>query len=128
MDVANDDFAIRQPSYVRAIFQPASLRGYRPKTKRLPLWLDYILYGPPVIRDSSPGSMAMVFGRTDHDTTWNRKPKGTLKRSFNGLALIAAYIFFFFVPIGLIYQQGIKPYHAPPPLPLAELSVKRRRR
>ena len=103
-------FSHRQPTYIRALLQPSSLRGYARKNKSLPAWLDYSLYGPPVIRDSSPGAMAYIFGRTEHDTNW--KKKSAIQRGINAAFLIAAYIFFLYVPFHLIITKGVKPYRS----------------
>lgn len=99
-------FELRQPGYLKALMEPASLDGYEPKWSGkdgykfswIPPWMDYWLFGPPVIRDSSPGVMAMIFGRTEHDKEWNPKPKGPLQMSFNNLCLIFMYILFMYVP------------------------------
>eukprot|EP00322_Chrysochromulina_rotalis_P025702 CAMPEP_0115861174 /NCGR_PEP_ID=MMETSP0287-20121206/17518_1 /TAXON_ID=412157 /ORGANISM="Chrysochromulina rotalis, Strain UIO044" /LENGTH=155 /DNA_ID=CAMNT_0003315543 /DNA_START=30 /DNA_END=497 /DNA_ORIENTATION=- len=107
---AIDEFNRKQPSYMRALFQPSCLRDYKPKNKSTPKWLDYWLYGPPAVRDSSPGGMAVIFGRTEHDKDYYPNGKSTLLRSFNGLFLICAYIFFLYVPYHMIYMDGIKPY------------------
>ena len=107
------DFVQRQPSYLRATFVPASLRGYKAKYPVLPRFLDYALFGPPVIRDSSPGGMAYVFGRTEHDTQWNKKPKGSLARGMHMLVLFSAYIFFLYAPVHFIWNLGVKPYYRP---------------
>ena len=103
-------FSHRQPTYIRALLQPSSLRGYARKNKSLPAWFDYWLYGPPVIRDSSPGAMAYIFGRTEHDTNW--KKKSAIQRGINAAFLIAAYIFFLYVPFHLIITKGVKPYRS----------------
>jgi len=110
---AAEAFRQQQPSYLRAMFQPSSLRGYQPKNKGIPAWLDYALYGPPVIRDSSPGVMAYIFGRTEHDKLWNPTKKGPHVRGVNILCLIAMYIFFLYVPYHAIYMLGVKPFHSP---------------
>lgn len=115
--MADSDFQTRQPGYLRAIIDPSSLKGYKPKNKGLPLWLDYSLYGPPAVRDSSPGVMAMIFGRTEHDTEWNPKKKNVVLRSFNTLCLIAMYIFFMYLPYHRIYYDGIKPFREGTPAP-----------
>lgn len=118
-----------QPSYIRAWWNPKSLWGYKPKNKRIPAWLDYSLYGPPEVRSSDPyenvwcGLFAVVFGRTEHDTTWNSKntwqgrmglrgtpKKGMALRSFNSLVLICMYILFLYVPFHKIYWKGYVPY------------------
>ena len=116
-------FAQRQPSYWRAILQPSSLDGYEAKQANLPRWLDYALFGPPAVRDSSPGAMAYIFGRTEHDVKWNPKKKGPLTRGFNAIFLIASYIFFCVLPCAharrtlsrlLVFLRGmtVSPLHA----------------
>lgn len=121
-----DEFARRQPSYFTAIMDPTSLRGYTHKQlaglKWTPLWLDYAMFGPPLIRDSSPGWMAAIFGRTDHDTKWNPKKKGTLKRAWNSLCLIAIYIFLMYVPAHEMWFRGIKPYFWPIATEIADIT------
>ena len=91
-----------------------ALRGYKHKQmaglKWTPLWLDYAMFGPPLIRDSSPGFMAMIFGRTDYDTDWNPTKKGTLKRAFNSLCLIFFYFALMILPFHQLYVHGIAPY------------------
>jgi hypothetical protein len=105
------EFIYRQPGYIRAVISPSTLRGYEPKKMfPCPLWLDYWLFGPPIIRDSSPGGMAMIFGRTEYDTEWNKTKKGPLVRGFNFLVLLAAYVFFLYIPYHEIYFRGIRPY------------------
>ena len=119
------DFLQRQPGYLQSILNPATLRGYAPKNKSIPLWLDYCLYGPPSIRDSDPTTsawcwlFAILFGRTEHDTEWNGKgwkvlrgspKKGPLLRGFNGLCLVFMYILFMYLPFHRIYWDGMKPH------------------
>ena len=91
-----------------------ALRGYKHKQmaglRWTPLWLDYAMFGPPLIRDSSPGFMAMIFGRTDYDTVWNPTKKGTLKRAFNSLCLIFFYFALMILPFHQLYVHGIAPY------------------
>ena len=120
------DFIYRQPGYLQAVFSPESLRGYEPKKmiKGCPVWLDYWLFGPPVIRDSSPGGMAYIFGRTEYDTEWNKTKKGPLTRGFHMLVLLAAYVFFFYVPFHEIYFGGIKPYYNPSTPDVAQITCK----
>ena len=108
--MADSDFATRQPGYLRAYFDPSTLRGYKAKNQGLPVWLDYWLYGPPAVRDSSPGVMAFIFGRTEHDTVYNPKKKNPIVRAFNALCLIAMYIFFCYLPFHRIYFDGVKPF------------------
>lgn len=105
------DFVERQPSYIRAMLQPSSLEGYRVKYEHLPRFLDYALFGPPVIRDSSPGGMSYIFGRTEHDEQWNKQKKGAIVRSMHVVVLVAAYIFFLAVPAHMIWKLGIAPYY-----------------
>ena len=78
---------------------------YTPKTTSLPVWLDFFIYGPPAVRDSSPGMMALIFGRTDHDRTTAKKT--WLRRAFNMLCLVAMYIFFLYVPMHVIINDGV---------------------
>jgi len=116
MQMADVPFAQRQPGYLQAVYSPSSLRGYAPKNKGIPKWLDYWLYGPPIVRDSSPHAMAYVFGRTEHDKEWNKTPKGSVNRLFKSTFLILAYIFFFICSFGSI-ARTIAEYHkgVPPP-------------
>ena len=104
-------FEQRQPSSLRAILVPSSLDGYQAKTRSLPRWLDYVLFGPPAVRDSSPGSMAFIFGRTEHDAAWNPSPKGPVTRAFHAMFLSLAYLLFLIVPFHFIYSLGVKPYN-----------------
>jgi len=107
---STEEFNRKQPGYIYAMLSPSSLKGYGAKHNNIPKFLDYWLFGPPAVRDSSPGGMALIFGRTDHDTNWNKKPKGTLVRAFNSLFLIAMYICFLYVPFHRIYYDGVRPY------------------
>ena len=91
-----------------AQIQPATtLADYTPKTRSLPLWLDFLLYGPPVVRDSSPGVMAYIFGRTAHDTEWNKNKKGPVLRGFNMFVLACAYVIFLYLPYHAITVTGV---------------------
>ena len=54
--------------------------------------------------------MAMVFGRTEHDTVSNPKKKNTLTRAFNTLCLIFMYVLFIYYPYHRIYWDGMKPH------------------
>ena len=107
---SSDAFIYRQPGYIQAMLSPSSLRGYAAKYKGLPKWLDYWLFGPPVIRDSTPGGMAYIFGRSEHDKDWNPNGKGKATRGFNALFLICMYICFVYVPFHRIFYDGIQPY------------------
>lgn len=110
-----DAFNAAQPSYISAILNPKVLADYKPKMKKfkgvpIPKWLDYCCFGPPAVRDSSPGGMALIFGRTEHDTKYYPKGKGKALRAFNAIFLICMYICFLYVPFHMIYKIGIKPY------------------
>lgn len=127
----DEQWLLNQPSYLGAMLSPKSLDGYKPKNASIPKWLDFWLYGPPEIRSSDPSVnwycwlFAMVFGRTEHDATWNNKKhwqaklglrgapkKGAVLMSFNSACLIFMYILFLFVPFHQVYTKGIKPYRA----------------
>ena len=97
------DLGSRAPSKTKRLMSG----GYKPKTKSLPVWLDKFLYGPPAVRDSSPGIMAALFGRTEHDTTTYAKGKGPLQRGANGMLLILSYIAMLNIPFVFIHMQGL---------------------
>ena len=118
---ADVPFSQRQPGYLQAALHPETLRGYVPKNTSIPAWLDYALYGPPAVRDSSPDTsivcwvFAVVFGRTEHDKQWNPKKKSALTQGFNSLCLVFMYILFMYLPWHYMYFSGIKPYHGQTP-------------
>ena len=82
--------------------------GYSPKVKALPVWLDFLLFGPPAVRDSSPGMMALIFGRTEHDTINGNK--SVLRRFFNGLCILMMYFLVLYVPAHLVFMDGVAEY------------------
>ena len=106
-----DAFNAAQPSYISAILNPKVLADYKPKMKKfngvpIPKWLDYCCFGPPAVRDSSPGGMALIFGRTEHDTKYYPKGKGKALRAFNAIFLICMYICFLYVPFHVARRRS----------------------
>jgi hypothetical protein len=73
----------------------SDMSEYTPKSATLPVWLDFMLFGPPAARDSAPGLMALIFGRTEHDTT---SRKSNTRRLFNAVCLVIMYSLVLFLP------------------------------
>lgn len=82
--------------------------SYSPKIKALPVWLDFMLFGPPAVRDSSPGMMAFIFGRTEHDTM--NGSKSCLRRFFNGACILILYFIVLYLPAHLVLMDGVAEY------------------
>ena len=85
-----------------------------PFVRGIPLiggWLDRSLFGPPSVRDSTPGMMALVFGLSPHHPDYKKGLLGMVRSSpvgkaFNALFLIVVYVLILYLPFATIYQAN----------------------
>ena len=85
-----------------------------PFVRGIPLiggWLDRSLFGPPSVRDSTPGMMALVFGLSPHHPDYKKGLLGKFRASpvgkgFNALFLIVVYALILYLPFAAMYQAN----------------------
>jgi len=74
-------------------------------------WLDTALFGPPMVRDSTPGGMALIFGLSPHHPEYKKGVLGKFRSSsagrlVNAIFLILTYIFILTGPAIAMYRAS----------------------